>query len=272
MSDASFLANEKSFIIGMVHCLPLPGTMGFDGDMKKIVNQAVADAKTLEKSGMDAIIIENMGDTPFGIKLDTAQVAALAAVSALVSKEVQLPVGIDAAMNDYEAALSIAKAIGAGFVRIPVFVDTVEFYGGIIKPVAREAILFRKNLGAENIKILADIQVKHTHMVLTHVSVEDSAKAAADCGADAIIVTGTHIGVATPIDIIRRVKSVIKLPVIAGSGVTTFNVKEQMKIADGAIVGSSLKEGGKLENPVSLELCTGLIRALRGQGAEGGRE
>ncbi len=125
-------------------------------------------------------------------------------------------------------------------------------------------MIFRKNLQAEDIKILADIQVKHTHMVLPHVSIEDSAKAAESCGADAIIVTGTHIGVETPIDIIKRVRNVTKLPLIAGSGVKTSNIKEQLSIADGAIVGSSLKEGGIIENPVSLKLSSELINALKG--------
>jgi membrane complex biogenesis BtpA family protein len=253
---------EKAVVIGMVHCLALPGTPNFCGDMKKITDQAVKDAITLEKAGMDAIIIENMGDGVFGINLDMEQSCALAAISAIVAQNVSIPIGIDAAMNDYKTALSIAKAIGADFVRIPVFVDTVEFFGGVIEPCAREAMKFRKNLNAENVKILADIQVKHTHMVLPHVSIEDSAKSAEGCGADAIIVTGTHIGVETPIDIIKRVKKVTNIPVIAGSGVKTGNIKEQLGIADGAIVGSSLKEGGNIENPVSLELCTELINAL----------
>lgn len=256
--------NDKSLVIGMVHCLALPGTPGFCGDMKKITDQAVKDAITLEKSGMDAIIIENMGDGTFGINLDIEQSCALAAISAIVAQNVSIPIGIDAAMNDYATAFSIAKAIDADFVRIPVFVDTVEFFGGIITPCAREAMKFRKNLGAENVKILADIQVKHTHMLLPHVTIEDSAKSAEACGADAIIVTGTHIGVETPIDIIKRVKQVTKLPVIAGSGVKTTNIKEQLKIANGAIVGSSLKEGGIIENPVSLELCTALVKAFNG--------
>ena len=137
MNELSFFGHGKQFVIGMVHCLPLPGTPRFGGDMDKVVTQAIQDAKTLEAAGMDALIIENMGDVPFGITLDTPQVCALAAVSALVVREVKIPIGIDAAMNDYQAALSIAKAVDAQFVRIPVFVDTVEFYGGIITPCAR---------------------------------------------------------------------------------------------------------------------------------------
>lgn len=264
MGKTDFLGRGKQFVIGMVHCLALPGTPGFCGEMERVIEQAVNDAITLEKAGMDAIIVENMGDNPFAVELDTAQSCALAVVSAHVAQNVKIPIGIDAAMNDYKTAFSIAKAIGGAFVRIPVFVDTVEFFGGIITPVAREALIYRKNLQAEEVKILADIQVKHTHMLLPHVTIEDSAKAAEACGADAIIVTGTHIGVETPMEIIQRARKVTKLPLIVGSGVTTGNIREQLAVADGAIVGSSLKEGGVIENPVSLELARDLIKTLRG--------
>ena len=254
---------SKKLIIGMVHCLPLPGTVGYKGNMNKIINQAILDAATLQKAGVDAIIIENMGDDPFSINLDNLQITSLAVVSALVAEKVQLPIGIDAAMNDYKTALSIAKSINADFVRIPVFVDTVEFYGGIIKPCAREALLYRKNIEAEDIKIFADIQVKHTHMVLPTVSIEDSASAAISCGADAIIVTGTHIGKETPMEIIKKVKAMSSIPVIIGSGVNKNNIKAQLDIADGAIIGSSLKVDGNIQNPISMELTEAVINSIK---------
>lgn len=252
---------SKKPVIGMVHCLPLPGTMKFKDNMEEIFEQAINDAVTLEKAGVDAIIVENMGDDPFGIELDAAQAIALAAISTRVRDKVSLPIGIDAAMNDYKTSLSIAKAIGADFVRIPVFVDTVEFYGGIITPCAREAMNFRKSINAEDVMIFADIHVKHTHMVLPTVSIEDSANAAISCGADAIIVTGTHIGKETPMEIIKRVKTISSIPVVIGSGVKPANIKEQLKVADAAIIGSSLKVGGKIENPISFNLTKEVIDA-----------
>jgi uncharacterized protein len=253
---------ERDVIIGMVHCLPLPGTPRFDGDSRRIIDQAIADALTLEKAGVDGIIVENMGDDPFGITLEMEQAAALAAVSALVKEKVRIPVGIDAALNDYRASLSIAKAIGARFVRIPVFVDTVAFSGGIVQPCSRQATYFRKSLCAEDVAIFADIQVKHTWMVLPGVSIEDSARSAQDCGADAIIVTGARIGTETPIDIIQRARKVVRLPLIVASGVKESNIRQQMDIADGAIVGSSLKVGGILANPISLDLTRKLLDCL----------
>lgn len=257
--------NGKRAVIGMVHCLALPGTPGYCGDMEKITEQALADAVNLEKAGCDAIIVENMGDSPFAEFLAVEQTAALAAISALVKKSVTIPVGIDAAMNDYRTSLSTALAVGGAFVRLPIFVDTVEYSGcGILQPCAHDAMIYRKNIGAERVEIFADVQVKHTHMLLPHVSIEDSARAAQDNGADAIIVTGTHIGAETPIEIIEKTKKVVTVPVIAGSGVKTVNIKEQLKIADGAIVGSSLKQGGDILNPISFKLTSALVKAFRG--------
>lgn len=250
---------RKGFVIGMVHCLPLPGTKDFKDNMQFLKQQAIDDAITLEKAGVDAIIVENMGDNPLGETLDLEQRLALSAIAALVKDKVSLPVGIDAAFNDYRAALAIAKAIEADFIRIPVFVDTVMYFNGVIKPCARDAMIYRKQLNAENVKVFADVQVKHTYMVNKDITIEDSAKMAVGCGADAIIVTGTSIGEETPIELIERVKKAVKVPVVAGSGVNIENINSQFKIADGAIIGTSLKEDRNIKNPISYKLTKALI-------------
>ena len=260
MSKVIGLGNKT--VIGMVHCLALPGTADFQNDMDKIKSQAVQDAITLEKAGCDAIIVENMGDGPFNDTMDIEQSVALAVVSTLVKEAVSIPIGIDAAFNDYKTSLSIAKAIGADFVRIPVFVDTVMYYNGTIEPCSRDAVIFRKKINEENVKILADIQVKHTFMVNPNISIVDSAKQAASCFADGIIVTGSSIGTETPIEMIEQVKKAVKIPVFAGSGVNAKNIKSQLNIADGAIIGSSLKVGGIISNPISLELTQEVLKGL----------
>lgn len=253
------LTNESKTIIGMVHCLPLPGTPNFDGDFKKIIDRAVDDAITLEKAGVDAIIVENMGDTPFTTLLDIEQIAALTAAALSVKNSVNIPIGIDAAFNDCKSAISIAAVIGADFIRVPVFVDTVIFSDGIVYPCARTCMKFRMQMGVTNIKILADIQVKHSHMLIPSISIVDSAKEAVDNGADALIVTGTLIGKETPIDMIEKVKNEVNIPVLAGSGVNENNIKSQMNIADGAIIGSSLKENGIITNPISYDLVKNVM-------------
>ena len=256
------LTKGSQTIIGMVHCLPLPGTSGFDGDYQKILDRAVQDAVTLERAGVDAVIVENMGDTPFAALLDKAQLAALTAAAVRVREAVKIPVGIEAAFNDCEASLSIAGISGADFIRVPVFVDTVLFTDGIIYPCARKCMNFRKEMGLEHVKILADVQVKHATMLNPQITVEMSAKDAASNGADAIIVTGAVIGMETPIDMLKRVQSVVKIPVLAGSGVNHNNIHEQLQIADGCIIGSSLKKDGILTNPIDYDLVREVVEAL----------
>lgn len=181
MSKEVLTLNSQT-VIGMVHCLPLPTTAGFDGDYQKIIDRAVQDAVTLEKAGVDAVIVENMGDTPFSALLNKAQIAALTAAAYAVKQAVKIPVGIDAAFNDCEADIAIAAMVGASFIRVPVFVDTVLFTDGIIQPCAKKCLEYRKMMGQENVKIIADVQVKHAHMLRENISIEQSAKDAASNG------------------------------------------------------------------------------------------
>ena len=258
------LENEKP-IIGMVHCLPLLMAPKYTNNMDEVIKRAVADAKTLEKAGVHAIIVENMGDGPLGVNLDFEQQIALATVTAVVKQNVSIPVGIDAAFNDYKAGLAIAKCTGCEFIRIPVFVDTVVGHLGVVSPCAREAMYYRKMINAEEVKIFADIQVKHTRMLIPETPIVESAHMAQGMGADAIIVTGVSTGFASPIEVINDVKKHVSIPVIAGSGIDTSNVNTQMEIVDGAIVGSSLKINKDLSNPISKELVDNLMKAYKGK-------
>lgn len=255
------LGLKRKPLIGMVHCLPLPGTAQFDNNCEEVINQAVSDAEILEKGGCDAIIIENMCDTPLPIKLDIAQKTALSAISMLIKQKVNIPIGIDAAFNDYETSISIAKIIGAQFVRVPVYVDMVAFHGGIIEPCARDVMIYRKNLMATDIKIFADIHVKDTKIVIPSMTLEESALSAENCGADALIVTGKHIGKETSLEDLETIKKLVNIPVLSGSGVNTENINQQLSVADGAIVGTYLKQDRDIYKPIVLEKVQKLSEA-----------
>lgn len=235
-------------IIGMVHLKALPGSAGFDGDMERVYRLALEDAAMLAKGGVDAIMVENDGDQPYESKLNTAQTAALAAVASAVCAQFDLPLGISAAFNDYQAALAVARAVGAQFVRIPVFVDTVVTFCGIIQPVGPQAMKLRRSLQAGHVKILADVQVKYTKMLLGDITIEESAKQAQNCGADAVVVTGLASGNVPAIEAVKRVKTAVQVPVLVGSGIDKTNVRQQLAIADGAIVGTTFKTNGAVDS------------------------
>ena len=223
---------EKKSIIGMIHTLALPGTMDYCGDMTKVIDRALADLHAMQNAGV-------------------------------VAREATIPVGIDAAFCDPMASLAIAVAVGATFIRVPVFVDTVVTSDGIVKPCARELQRYRKLLGAENIALLCDIQTKHTFMLSSAISIEESALMATECGADALIITGAHTGSASPLETIRRVREVTKLPLIAGSGVNAQNAADQLSLVEAAIVGSAMKPHGKAEEPIDEALAAKLMQSVK---------
>ena len=260
MSWMSDIFKTEKPVIGMIHLRALPGTPGYDGDLKRITDEALASARLLDEGGVDAVMIENFFDVPFKTKMETAQISALAAVSALVKSEISVPLGIDAAFCDHEAAISTALAAGADFVRLAVFVDTVVGPSGIMNPCSADALRYRKTIGADNVKILADVQVKYTHMLSPAVSLEESAVNAEASGADGIIVTGRHTGGETPLESLERVKKAVGIPVVIGSGFKIENAMEQLEVADGAIVGTSLNTDGIADEDKIMQLMKKLGR------------
>ena len=74
---------QKKCLIGMVHLLPLPGTLNYTGEIDAIYSQAIADAKALEEGGASALIVENMNDVPAPLTLSAEQFAFLAALLAV---------------------------------------------------------------------------------------------------------------------------------------------------------------------------------------------
>lgn len=253
---------EKKCIIGMVHTPALPGTKNYSGDMKAVIDFAIKDANTLSKAGVDALIVENFNDFPRTNYLQLEQVAALSAVAQAVKEVIKIPMGIDAAFTDTKASIAIAVAVGADFIRVPVFVDTVITADGMAYPSAGEAIRYRRMLGGDNIQILADIQTKHTHMLSSNVTIEESAELAVESGADAIIITGQHTGATTPIETIKKVKNVINIPIIVGSGFSISNAEEQLNLIDGAIVGSAFKINGKISNPIDYKKTVAIMKKV----------
>ena len=247
---------QTKCIIGMVHCLPLPGTLNYGGDMDAVYARALADARALEEGGATALIVENQHDVPTPVQLSYEQLTALAAVASRVKEAVSIPIGIDAAFCDWKAALAIAVAVKA---------DQVMTASGMVAPCCYDAVRYRKQLGAENILFLCDAQVKHSYMLVDRIPVTASAKMAEENGADAIIVTGTTTGEAAPIEIIREVRKTVKVPLLVGSGFNAANAQEQLPFVDGAIVGSSLKEDGILTRPVDVNRVKELMTKVSNQ-------
>jgi len=265
---ASFQAIFKTQkpLIGMVHLLPLPGSPRYSDDgISQALDAALRDAKALKNGGADGLIIENYGDTPFKpTPSDPETVASMTMIGREISREVDLPMGVNVLRNGALAALAIAHVIQARFVRVNVLTESLVTDQGIINGCAHDLMRYRRQLGAVDVQVYADVRSKHAAPIISR-RIEESARDTAYRGmADALIVTGSHTGAEPDKDQLRRVKeSVPDRPVLIGSGLTSLNAAELLREADGAIVGTSLKEDEVTERPVDELRVRELVRSAQ---------
>jgi membrane complex biogenesis BtpA family protein len=254
-------------LIGMVHLPPLPGSPRWDDSMERAVATALADAQTLVDGGMDALIVENYGDAPFTPgRVPPSTVAAMAVIAAEIRRALpDTPLGVNVLKNDARSALAIARAVGATFVRVNVLAGTVVADQGLVQTEAFDLLRDRRLLGGE-IAIFADVQGKHA-VPLVPVELEQQARDLTHRAlADGLVVSGRATGEATPLEDVKRVRSAVPdVPILVGSGVTPETAAELLSVADALIVGTALKQGGDVSQPVDPARVRRLVDAVGGR-------
>ena len=256
---------KKKIVIGMVHLLPLPGSARFGGDLLAVRDRAVADAKSLCAGGVDGIMIENFGDAPFYPgPVPSSVVAHLTAMAAQVQQVIDVPLGINMLRNDGRSALAIAQAVGAAYIRVNILCGARVTDQGIIQGIAHDLQRDRTALGAQQIKVMADVDVKHSSPLGERRAIEDEVDDTIHRGlADGVIASGAGTGKATDLTQVQRIKAAAgNTPVFVGSGVNATTVPQFFKHCDGVIVGSDLKVDGIATNPVDPHRVEAFMKAL----------
>ncbi|MBI1370535.1 MAG: BtpA/SgcQ family protein [Planctomycetes bacterium] len=236
-------------VIGMLHLHPLPGSPRYGGDLTAVREALLIDADALLAGGVDGLMIENFGDTPFYPgAVPAATIAHITALAAEITKRFDLPLGINVLRNDGCAAVAIAQAVGAAYIRVNILTGARLADQGVIQGIAHDLLRLRANLGAEHIRIMADVDVKHS-APLGPVGLESEvADTLERGGADALIASGAGTGKTTPLDKLTRIKMLAgEAPVYVGSGITIDTIGDYLSVADGVIVGTSLKTDGVVD-------------------------
>lgn len=228
-------------LIGMVHFAPLPGYPDSPG-YARVLELALADLAALEAGGAQAVLLENNYDVPHARTLSSGAAADFLSLARELRARTKLPLGVCCLWNDWKSALRVAKEAGCQFVRAPVFVDRVRtHYGFDIAEDPAEILRYRREIGAENVLLFADVRVKHCVHLLTG-NAASSALQAKAAGADAVIVTGKWTGDAPVSDDLAAVRAAVgDFPVLVGSGADATNAASMLASADALIVGTSLK-------------------------------
>ena len=249
-------------LTGMVHLGPLPGSPGFGGDFDAVIAAATRDAGILEDAGFDALMVENFGDVPFfADDVPKLTVAAMTRVVAAVRDASSLPVGVNVLRNDALGALAVAAACGASFIRVNVLSGLMYTDQGPI--VGRAADVARQRQAvAPGVAVMADVWVKHA----SPPPGSDLAQSAEDLVerglADAVVVSGPSTAREPDIGQMELVKSAIGgTPLLVGSGADAGNVAKLLAVADGIIVGSSLKTDGAATSAVDPARAVAFVAA-----------
>jgi membrane complex biogenesis BtpA family protein len=264
MSGTLELRRGARLLIGVVHLRPLPGSPRASGSMDEVLEWAERDARALAEGGADGVIVENFGDTPFHAEHVPAEtVAAMALAAAAVrSAAPALPLGVNVLRNDARAAVGLCAATGASFFRVNVHVGAAVTDQGVVEGRAADTLRERDRL-APGALLLADVHVKHARPLGGGAIADEAEEAHERAMADALIVSGRATGEGVDRgDLLAVRERLPEAPLLVGSGLSDANAADLLSVADGAIVGTWIKEGGRLESAVDPRRLERLRAAL----------
>ena len=251
-------------IVAMCRFNPLAGDPQYDhsAGVAKIVDWARTDLAALQDGGVDAVMFSNEFSLPYSTNVEPVTTATMARVVGELMSSIRVPFGVNV-LWDARATLDLAAATGAGFVR-EVFTGIYASDFGLWDTNCGEVVRHKHRIGAGNVRLFFNI-VPEGGKYLGERKTEDIAKSTVfNTLPDALCVSGLTAGAPTDAQIIQSVKQTVgETPVFANTGVTAENVHEQLGIADGAIVGTTLKYDGVFENHVDERRVAQLMQKVR---------
>ncbi|WP_029150810.1 BtpA/SgcQ family protein [Microbacterium indicum] len=247
---AVFPSTDKP-LIAMAHVPALPGTPLYDsvGGVDALVEQVQRDVDLLVDAGFDAVMFCNENDRPYQLHAGPEASAVMARV-VTECRPSTIPFGVDY-LWDPRIALATAVATGASFLR-EVVTGVWESDMGLWNTDAAETLRERRRLDAGDIAILMNISPEFASPIGTRSFAQVAQSTVVSSLADAILVSGPMAGAGPDASVLRDVRDATpeETPVLLNTGARADTIAEMLTIADGCIVGSSLKVDGYTWNPV----------------------
>jgi len=257
------IGTEKA-IIAMCHLLPLPGDPYYDkaAGMPAVVEMARRDFLALQAGGVDAVMFSNEFSLPYLTDVKTETVAAMARIIGELMPEIRIPFGVNV-LWDAKKSLDLAAATGAAFVR-EIFSGVYASDFGLWNTNVGETVRHQHHVGAENVKLLFNI-VPEAAKYLAERDVASIAKSTVfNNRPDGLCVSGLTAGAQTDAQTLLRVKEAVpNTIVLANTGVRIDNLREQLSVADGAVVGTTFKFDGVFEHHVDIERVKRFMEEVR---------
>lgn len=251
-------------IIAMAHIPAMPGTPRYDPSLgvDGAIDQMAKDVRALLDGGVDAIMFCNEDDRPYNFHAGLEAVAVMTRIITELRPK-DRPFGVDY-LWDAMAPLAVAKATGASFIR-EVVTGVYESDMGLWAPDAAAIFRYRRQIDADGVRIFANITPEFASPLGTRSVAERARSAVVSSLVDAILIAGPMAGAEPDIEALRQAKDAVgdATPVLLNTGARPENIRRFLQVADGAIVGSSLKVAGYTWNPVDPVRVKTFMEAVR---------
>ena len=256
--------NVSKPVIAMAHFPALPGTprydssSGIDGMLAKMRR----DVRHLLDGGVDAVMFCNEDDRPYSFRADFEAVSVMTRVITEL-RPVDRPFGVDF-LWDPKAALAMAKATQADFIR-EVVTGVYESDMGVWAPDAASLYRYRRQIDAEGVRVFANITPEFASPLGSRSVAQRAKSAVVSSLVDAILIAGPMAGAEPDFALVQEAKAAVgaDAPVLLNTGARADNIAQYLSVADGVIVGSSLKVDGHTWNPVDPARVAAFMAAVR---------
>lgn len=261
---ASIFPGVDKPLIAMAHLPALPGTPLYDATagVQGIVDRVHSDVALLVEAGFDAVMFCNENDRPYELHGGPESAAVMARVVTECHPQ-SIPFGVDF-LWDPRIALAVAVATGASFLR-EVTGGVWESDMGLWNTDAAALLRERRRLESD-VAILVNIAPEFASPIGTRTFPQIARSTVVSSLADAILVSGPMAGAGPSVDVLRSVREAVDpaVPVILNTGARAETIASMLELADGCIVGSSLKVDGYTWNPVDPDRARRFIDAAKG--------
>jgi len=262
---ASIFPGVQKPLIAMAHLPALPGTPLYDAaaGVQGLVDQVRRDVEILVDAGFDAVMFCNENDRPYELKGGPESAAVMARV-VTECRPVSIPFGVDF-LWDPRIALAVAVATGASFIR-EVVSGVWESDMGLWNTDAASVLRERRRLDANDIAILMNVAPEFASPIGTRTYAQIARSTVVSSLADAILVSGPMAGAGPAVETLREVRESVdsSVPVLLNTGAHPDTISAMLEVADGCIVGSSLKVDGRTWNPVDPDRAQRFVDVAKG--------
>jgi uncharacterized protein len=268
MTVLAELFGKPKAIIAMAHFPALPGQPLHDrrGGVAALLDSVAQDVAILTHSGVDAVMFCNEGDRPYTASAGPEVPAVMAAVITEIKRDLTVPFGVDI-LWDPRSAIALAHAVGASFVR-EVFTGAYAGDFGVWNTNPAETLSYRQRIGAEDVKLFFNVTAEFAAPIAARDIALTARSAVFSSLADAVCVSGVVTGTGVDVGQLQAAKDGVgeDTAVIANTGVRPETVGQMLEVADGCIVGTSLKRDGNTWNPVDQGRVDRLLTAAADSG------